>query len=326
MSSTPQQDVRATLRASPPGADPRAPSAWRAWCYLVVLGWQRQARARQTVWIALGLVGFTAALVGVATYAGRVGVPPWRPGWADNVRRGLAAVPQAPGAQAAEQAVLGAYRQLLREPELLRQVAFLQFSRWVVFVLFLSFLLPLCSLSFATEALGGDRESNSLVWLLTRPLPRPAVYLARFAALLPWTLGLNLGGFGLICLAGGEPGARAFRLYWPAVLVATLAFAALFHLFGAAFRRPAVVALVYSFFLETILGNMPGTLKRVSVNFYTRCMMYEAVRGYGVEPDRPGVFLPVTGATALLVLAGATAFLLAAGALWFSRAEYREVV
>jgi ABC-type Na+ efflux pump permease subunit len=278
------------------------------------------------VWIALGLVGFTAALVGVATYAGRVGVPPWRGAWADNVQRSLAAVPQSPSAHATQQAVLGAYRQLLREPELRRQVAFLQFTRWVVFVLFLSFLLPLCSLSFATEALGGDRENNSLVWLLTRPLPRPAIYLAKFVALLPWSLAFNLGGFGLICLAGGEAGARAFRLYWPAVLTATLAFAALFHLFGAAFRRPAVVALVYSFFLETILGNMPGTLKRVSVSFYTRCMMYEAARDYGVEPDRPGVFLPVSGAAALLVLAAVTALLLAAGAAWFTRAQYREVV
>jgi hypothetical protein len=39
---------------------------------------------------------------------------------------------------------------------------------------FLSFLLPLFSLSFATEALGSERESRSLVWLLSRPLPRGA--------------------------------------------------------------------------------------------------------------------------------------------------------
>ena len=70
-----------------------------------------------------------------------------------------------------------------------------------------SFLLPLWSLSFGTEALGGERESNSLLWLLTRPLPRPAIYLAKFVALLPWTLALNLGGFALLVRGGGPAGA-----------------------------------------------------------------------------------------------------------------------
>jgi ABC-type transport system involved in multi-copper enzyme maturation permease subunit len=192
--------------------------------------------------------------------------------------------------------------------------------------LFLSFLLPVFNLSFATEALGGERESNSLIWLLSRPLPRPAVYLAKFAALLPWTLGLNLGGFGLFCLAGGTTGWLAFRLYWPAVLVATLAFSSLFYLMGAFFRRPAVAAIVYAFFLEVILGNMPGYLKRISIGFYARCMMFDAASAYSIQPERPEVFLPVEGVTALGVLLGLTIALLGIGTIVFSRSQYQEIV
>src|SRR4051794_18377541 len=55
-----------------------------------------------------------------------------------------------------------------------------RFSRVVVFDVLLGFLLPIWSLSFATQALGGEREGRTLVWLLTRPLSRPAVYLAKF--------------------------------------------------------------------------------------------------------------------------------------------------
>ena len=77
------------------------------------------------------------------------------------------------------------------------------------------------------------------------------------------------------------------------MLCATLAFAALFHLIGAWFRRPAVIALVYAFFLETIMGNMPGFFKRVSISFYARCMMYDAAGAYGVQPESPAVYLPV---------------------------------
>jgi hypothetical protein len=113
-------------------------------------------------------------------------------------------------------------------------------------------------------------------------------------------------------------------LFWPGVVASSLAFAALFHLIGAAVRRPTVVALVYSFFLETILGDMPGLLKRVSVTFYTRCLMFDTAAEYGLSPERPSVYQPVDGTTAWMVLIGGTVCLLLAGMWWFSRTEYRD--
>src|SRR5262249_10220370 len=196
--------------------------------------------------------------------------------------------------------------------------AFYNFSVWVVFALFLGFLLPIWSLSFATEGLGGEREARSLMWLLTRPLSRPAIYLAKFLSLLPWSLGLNLGGFGLLCFLAGPPGYQAFRLFWPAVLWSTLAFVALFHLMGACFRRAAVVALVYAFFLETLLGSMPGLMKRISISFYARCMMYDVAEQYGLQHEKPSVFLPVSGLTAWCVLMALTGILVVAGMVVFS--------
>jgi hypothetical protein len=228
------------------------------------------------------------------------------------------ALPLKPEAAAFERMTAAAFESILQTSR------FQMFARWVLFSLFLSVLLPLWSLSFATEPLGGEREARTLVWLLTRPLPRWSIYLAKFIGVLPWILGFNIGGFGLICLAAGEPGRLAFRLFWPAVAISGVAFAALFHLFGAAVRRPTVVALVYSFFLETILGDMPGLLKRVSVTFYTRCIMFDAAAEYGLTPEKPGVYLPVSGETAMLVLISATVALLIAGMCWFSRAEYWE--
>jgi hypothetical protein len=118
----------------------------------------------------------------------------------------------------------------------------------------------------------------------------------------------------------------AFRLFWPAVVWATLAFSSLFCLMGVWFRRPAVVSLVYAFFLEALFGNLPGYLKRVSVGFFTRCMMFEAAGAYGVQPQKPSVFMPVDGTTAVFVLVGATAALLLVGMAVFSRSEYHEVV
>jgi ABC-type transport system involved in multi-copper enzyme maturation permease subunit len=301
----------------------------RAWCYLVWLSWQRQARASQMVWIAVGLLLFIVSLEAIFTSMGAWSMHNWRwpfrqgptfLQWADEIQISTSACDMSAAGQGVQAALAAAVRGIIHTS------GFTIFSHWAVFLLFLSFLLPMFNLSFATEALGGERESNSLIWLLSRPLPRGAIYLARFVALLPWTLGLSLGGFGLLCLGGGKHGWLAFRLYWPAVLAATLAFSSLFYLMGAWFRRPAVAAIVYSFFLEVILGNMPGYMKRISIGFYTRCMMFDAAGAFGIQPDRPDIFLPVEGTTALAVLLGVTIALLGIGTFLFSRSQYQEIV
>src|SRR5262249_13468507 len=99
----------------------------------------------------------------------------------------------------------------------------------------------------------------------------------------------------------------------------------LFHLMGAWFRRPAVIALVYSFFLETILGKMPGTMKRISIGFFTRCMMFDKAQKYGVQPQKPSIYLPVDAMTAEGVLIGRTALVLGIGVLVFSGSEYHDL-
>jgi hypothetical protein len=338
-------------RASSPEGG--GPSAVRAWCYLVWLSVQRQSRSRQMVWIALGLLMLTTTIVLLNTARDRWNMGHYRWTWvhpeyrqyeqkvarkeaanlppvivpnvvqnqreaAEHFAAVSDAIPWA-GSGGVTAALAAAYQAVLERSGLA------VFSRWVVYSVFVGFLLPIWSLSFATEALGGEREARSLVWLLSRPLSRPAIYAAKFVALLPWTLGFNVGGFAVLCLAAGAPGRQAFALYWPAVVAASLAFCALFHLMSAVFRRPAVIAICYTFFLETVLGSMPGYLKRVSIGFYTRCLMFDAAEGLGVQaPEKASIYLPVDSGTALTVLLGATAGLLVVGMVVFARSEYWE--
>jgi ABC-type transport system involved in multi-copper enzyme maturation permease subunit len=252
-----------------------SPSLWRAWCFLVRVSWQRQARAHLMVWVALGLLAITLFMVIVHGHLG---------GWDVG-----------------------------------------SFSRVVMLGMYCGFLLPMWSLSFATEALGRERESRNLVWVLTRPLSRPAIYLAKLIAVLPWCLGFNLGGFALICLVAGEAGMIALGLYWPAVVAGTVAYCTLFHLMGAWFRRASVVAVLYSFFLETFMGFMPGYWKRASISFYTRCLMFESGAPYGVQPRDPFNYIPVSSITALWVLAAAMVLFLAGGMVVFTRSEYLDL-
>ena len=200
------------------------------------------------------------------------------------------------------------------------------FSRWLVFFIFLGFLLPLWNLSFATSASGlGSRKPFAHLAADTADAAL-GIYLAKFLALLPWCLALNLGGFMLICLCGGETGWKAFTLYWPAIVAGSLAFAAVFHLIAAVFSRPAVVGLLYAFFFETILSELPvpGTVKRLSINYYVRCLMYSEAQTADVPTESAALFVPVSNRVAWLVLIGATVVITAVGMWLFSRTEYRD--
>lgn len=340
-----------------------APSAWRAWLFLVRHSWQRQARARLMVWIALGLLTFLTIWVALITQRGVWDVRNWRQPrrggltyteWLFYYRMAPRDViahrpptdvfkppprhrdlwvalyhqgdpPLTLTADPVQLAVAAAFDAVLQSEEFRLRVAFVAFTQVIVFSIFTTFLLPLCSLSFATEALGREREQNNLLWTLTRPMPRAAIYLAKFVAMLPWCLVLNVGGFFLICRVAGPPGEMAFATFWPAMVLGTLTFAALFHLMGALFRRAPVIAILYAFFLETVMGNLPGHLKRASINFYVRCLMYDSASSYNLHPERPLIYNAVSGDVAAAVLVALTVVLLAVGMWIFSRSEYLDI-
>lgn len=278
------------------------------------------------VGIALGLLAMTVLFVGVNSYFGR-----WNYGrlrarpYRENLNTHLVRMTQqqsmlirVPPASALHWAIVGSVSGAVENS------GFLMFSRWIVFATFQAFLLPIWTLSFATDALGQEREQGTLIWLLTRPLPRWSIYLGKWIAALPWCLTLNVGGFALICSAGGDPGRLAFQTYWPAVLIGTISFSALFHLIAAVFRRPAIVALLYSFFFETLVGDLPGDLKRLSISFYIRSLMYDATQGMTISPDSLTVYAPVSAPIAWGVLLGTTVVSTLIGMWIFSRQEYAD--
>ncbi len=215
---------------------------------------------------------------------------------------------------------------VMQSEKFLGDWAFANFARWVVLSAYLGFVLPMFTLAYASGAIGSERESRSLIWLMTRPIPRSAIYLAKFLGTLPWCLLFSVGGFAVLCVAGGEQGRTALRLFWSAALAGTVAFSALFHLIGAIFRRPVIVGLVYAFFFEFLVAALPGSLKMLSITFYVRSLMYnEAVAaGYpGAMLDVPG---PVTSATAWAMLIAVPIALTLLGSWLFARFEYRDDV
>ncbi|MEX0678546.1 MAG: ABC transporter permease subunit [Pirellulales bacterium] len=201
---------------------------------------------------------------------------------------------------------------------------FRDFSEFMILV-FASFVVPICALAFGTASIGGDREDRTLVFLLVRPIPRPLVLVAKFTATLPLVLSIVVGSYWLYCRLAGEAGQVAFSLYLPAMILMTLAYVSLFHLFAVTFRHATIIALIYALFMEVILGNMPGIVKRVAVNYYGRSIMYAAGEPEGLKPPPAEWFEPLSVQTAAWALAGIAVGGMMLAAVIFSRREYRDL-
>jgi len=234
--------------------------------------------------------------------------------------------PLDPFADSLKNLVLSIPHAVMQSEPFLRDWRVMNFSRLVVSGAYLAFVLPLFTLAYASGAIGTERETRSLIWLTTRPIPRGAIYLAKWLGTLPWCLLFGGGGFAVLCLAGGPPGREALALYWPAAAGATVALSALFHLIGALFRRPVVVGLVYVFFFEALVAVLPGSLKLLSLTFYARSLMYNEAAAAGYRADMLDVPGAVSAPTAWAVLAAATLGFTAVGVWLFARAEYRDDV
>jgi ABC-type transport system involved in multi-copper enzyme maturation permease subunit len=202
--------------------------------------------------------------------------------------------------------------------------AFDRFSGEFVFTLFAGFIVPICTLAYATTSIGGEREDGTLVFLLLRPLPRPLLVCVKFLATLPLIVGAIVIGYWLACWQAGAVGTLAFRLYLAPLVGMSLAYAGLFHLFAVCFRHATILAVVYALFVEFVLGNMPGIVKRVAVNFYGRSIMAAIGVEHGVNPPPERWFVPVSAEDGAWMLAAIAIGGLALAAIVFQRREYRE--
>jgi hypothetical protein len=151
------------------------------------------------------------------------------------------------------------------------------------------------------------------------------LFAAKYAAALVAAMAWTVGSWAALSWLAGPSGKPLFVPFLPAVFWSTLAYVGLFCAFSAALRRATIVGLVYVFFLETFLGNVPGIVKRVAVSFYTQCMMLDSGRELGIHPTgmrKPTLFLPLEGDTARTVLCALAVGMFLLGALLFSRRQY----
>ena len=87
-----------------------------------------------------------------------------------------------------------------------------------------------------------------------------------------------------------------------------------------------MVGLVYVFFFEALVAALPGSLKLLSLTFYSRSLMYNAATEVGYPAGMMDFSQPESSSTAWLVLGIATISLTVLGTWLFARLEYRDDV
>jgi len=203
-----------------------------------------------------------------------------------------------------------------------------RFAEVMLIPAYIAFLLPILAVCYGASSIGGEREDGTLVYLLIVSVPRPLIYTMKFLASLCLSGSFAMLSLGALCVIAGPAGRQAWPVFWPASLLGVMAYTALFLLLGAVFRHGTVIALVYWFFLEVMMGNLPGSINRISLSFFVKSLIYDAGRKFQIQPLGEAVqvqFQPVSGPQAAIVLLSIIAALYLLGVVIFARKEYRDV-
>lgn len=141
-----------------------------------------------------------------------------------------------------------------------------QWGQPVVVGLGLAVVLPVISLIVGTGVLGSEVDDGTIVHILTKPLPRRDIILAKLlvaagVSTLASALPLFLAGL----MAGGARFGLALAI---AATAGAVAYSALFLMLSLLTRRPVLLGLVYILVWEGLLGRFVSGTRVLSIEQY----------------------------------------------------------
>jgi ABC-2 type transport system permease protein len=200
----------------------------------------------------------------------------------------------------------------------------------ILMVFFLQFYIVILALFYGTSVTAEEVENRTLSYLITRPVPKAAIILGKFAsyAVLMFAMvgvSLTLSYFILNAARLANP-----ELYWTffrylGVLgLGIVAYTAFFTLLGTFLKRAIIVGLVFGFGWENVIQYFPGSTQKLSIVHYLKSLLpYTPPSGGGrgvalllfrLEPTKP--------LAAVLILGAVTAAFLALACWLFRTKEY----
>ena len=164
-------------------------------------------------------------------------------------------------------------------------------------------LVPLFGLIIGTGVIGPEIDDGSVVYLLSKPIPRPKIIMSKFVvAVAGTTLFAAVPTFVAALVMSGTQEQLAPGL-GVAALVASVAYSAIFLLLAVVTRHAVVYGLAYALIWEALLGGYVPGARTLSVQQWSLSLAEEIVARDLVSSD---VRLAVAGVLLTVVIVGAT--------------------
>jgi ABC-2 type transport system permease protein len=150
--------------------------------------------------------------------------------------------------------------------------------------LVLPVLLPVVALTFSTSSLGSELRDGTVTNILLKPIPRPAVLGAKYAAAVVASLVVLLPAeaVGHLIVAGGLGSTDLLAGMLLATVVGALAYCALGMLLSLLMARALLVGLAYALLWEGAVVSVAPSASSLSIRGYTEGVLAAVLRGTGL--------------------------------------------
>ncbi|MFI1799732.1 ABC transporter permease [Streptomyces sp. NPDC020379] len=167
----------------------------------------------------------------------------------------------------------------------------------------LATMVPLIGVIAGTGAIGPEIDDGSVIYLLSKPVPRHTVILTKLIVAIGVTVAFSavptlIAGF----LLNGNSRQIAVA-YAVAAAVASVAYSAIFLLLGTVTRHAVVAGLVYALVWESLFGSLIPGARTLSVQQWSLALAQKIGAEGAVSSD---VGLPVAVTLLIAVTAAAT--------------------
>lgn len=196
-------------------------------------------------------------------------------------------------------------------------------------LMFVYRLLPLAAAIYSVAVINQEVTQKTIVYLVTRPIPRSTILIARSAAAM--TVSFAMSFFCACCVAGVVLGwdFALYTTFWDDVLtlaVGACAYTSLFVLISLWINRAMIVTLLYAFGLELMAPRMNGNMFYLSIGSYLTAISGKKMVSSGhsfidtiaglvsSSTLTPNTAWPIV----IIIIVGCTV----AAAWWFSHFEY----
>ena len=162
-------------------------------------------------------------------------------------------------------------------------------------------VLPLAAVLFGTGAFGAEIDEGTAVYLLSKPISRWSLVLAKTLAAAILTLALAVGSVlvaALVDAATAPRGVTATEAYVAATVAGALCYVALFVALSIFTRRALVIGIGYTLIWEGALSSLLAGIANLSVRQYALGI----ADGFMQLGHDPAALSPATAATLSVVL------------------------